>query len=366
MKKALIVTMHSIINYGSFYQTIATMALLRNVGCDSDILDYRPLTKRGCYFLFSSLFEEKFKIKRLISDIIYFPSKFCRLVRFRKQQKMYYSSTRIFRSYDDVKKANLKYDIYLTGSDQVWNPVSNHGLDPVFFLDFLSTEKKIAFSASIGEECFSEKQIERLKSFLCNYNAISVREKSAMTFINETCGVDSIVSLDPTLMIPSEEWKNILPIDHVKLPLQKYVLAYILGRENRVMKYAKKIAAEKGLQIVKIGGALIKNPPGVINRVSIDPVAALAYFKNAEYVVSNSFHGTALSIAFNRQFITTSNALNSRFSNILSLCGLEDRFVVDDFDIKRALSIIDYNEVNSIVNYMRRKSYCFLEKAINS
>ena len=367
-KKIALITMHDIINYGSFFQTVATEDIFRSLGCEVEVIDYRPDRRRGINIYFSLL--NSFGIKNIartvLSGILSFPFLYTRKRNFKRCYDKYYDLTKLYKNYDELIADPPKADIYCVGSDQVWNIITNQGLDPAYFLEFANDSYKMSFSSSLGIEQLNEEQCKFLKKGLERFRYISVREKSSQLYLQQILKRNDIkYVLDPTECITAERWTELLELDEIDIPRHPYVLLYILGREKRVVNYGKMIGKELDCSLIKVGGDLIRFVPNCKDMSTCNPVTLMALFRSATFVITNSFHGTALAIEFGRQFITTSNKNNPRFESILSLYNLSERFVTDDFDLKKSMKKIDYNNVNSIINTMRINTFDFAKDAVN-
>ena len=272
--------------------------------------------------------------------------------------------TKAYTSANEIRGDLWDYDLYVTGSDQVWNVAHNNNrFDGVYFLQF-SKGKKIAFSASIGTDSFPNEYIEQIKELLSHYLKISVREAGAVSVLNEI-GIRNVTHvLDPTLLYSKDEWIKMLPCDSF-VKTEPYLLIYTVeDNEERVYEIAKQIAKEKKLAIYQVSGAIIKknsNSKKCFSNAS--PELFLRLVADADFMVVSSFHGTAFSVNFNKQFITVApNRFNSRVRNLLRMFGLEERYV--DSDIELNYNAIDYDKVNMLLGRQRFISEDFIDKSL--
>lgn len=364
----LIVTMHRGNNYGSALQVYALSETLKTLGHNPIVLDYIPPRinfKSGVKHALKSLcrigpIREKYDALRGLMILI--SSKLLYDSFFRKNINL----TKPYYSIDALKKDCPQADIYMTGSDQVWNSFHNKGIEYAFYLDFVPDKAtRIAYAASFGKECLDEWEIPETKRLLEQYQAISVRESSAVNILGEM-GIPGVVVLDPTFLLSKDEWLKRLPPLKVK---EKYLLIYsVEPNKNNLIAYSKLIADKLGLKIYLVEWGLRKYN-GVDKMLSLlSPLRLLSYFYNASFVVASSFHGTALSINMNKQFVSIApSKFNTRVKSLLNLVKLNQRyFDKDTFQIKPALMPIDYTEVNAILSELRYKSMSFLTSAINS
>lgn len=259
-------------------------------------------------------------------------------------------------------------DVYLTGSDQVWNSFYNRGIDKSYFLDFTPKGKKrICYAASIGMPSFPEQEKDETKRLLKNYHEITVRELSAKQILADM-EISSEVVLDPTLLLNKEQWEQIAE-KYTFTEDEPYLLTYSVeyGKEDSYIKhYAKKIAEKKGLKLYHItyGGKPFDNYYDKVYSYAT-PDKFLNLMLHASFVVVSSFHGTAFSINFNKSFITVSpKKFNSRIMSLLEITGLKSRMVTDSSSPIESFDEIDYSSVNRILDGERMKSIKILSKML--
>lgn len=366
--RILIVTMHRGNNYGSALQVYALSEALKTFGHYPIILDYIPQRinfKLGVKHTLKSLcriapIREKYNALRGLMILV--SSKLLYDSFFKKNVNL----TKAYYSIEALKKDCPQADIYMTGSDQVWNSFHNRGIEYTFYLDFVPDKAtKIAYAASFGKECLDEWEIPETKRLLEKYRAISVRESSAVKIL-EKMNISGTVVLDPTFLLSKDEWLKRLPLLRIK---EKYLLIYsVEPNKNDLIAYSRLIADKLGLKIYLVEWGLRKYN-GVDKMLSLlNPLKLLSYFYNASFVVASSFHGTALSINMNKQFVSIApSKFNTRVKSLLNLVKLDQRyFDKDTFQIEMALMPIDYTRVNAILSELRYESRSFLKTAINS
>ncbi len=366
MKKVLIVTMHRGDNYGSALQVYALSECLKNIGrggyCPV-VLDYIPervsLAKRlrdalKRIFLSRSASDLKVSVRGVL---IILSNWRC----FNKFFNRELSMTRRYGSYEDVVKDGICADVYMTGSDQVWNSFHNRGIEPVFFLKFAPDgTRKISYSASFGKSCLEDWEKEETRKLLSRYDAISVRELSARQIV-EGLGLSCEVVLDPTFLLDLSEWEK-RSIAHREK--DRYVLIYSVEPDKQsAIEVARRIADRMGVKVFMVEWG--RRPyPGVDKMISlVDPLMLIDYFLKAEFIVASSFHGTALSINLCRPFVSLTPArFATRVKSILEIAGLPERMCApDEFDLDEALEAIDYEAVAGRLAKERKKSVNFLE-----
>lgn len=353
-----IITFHAAINYGAVLQAYALSSYLKKMGHEAEFIQYYPSAVLG------GGIKSRYKLWGL------HPSDYLiafRQVRFRAFRKKYLKETsQVFRSVEELD-ALSGYDAYICGSDQIWNGhITGGKLDPAYFLSFAKEGcRKIAYAASTGSDSFMDKEgaSELLKSFA----SISVRERGLVSEAERLSEkpVQSVV--DPTL----------LPVDYSELicPKQKrYILLYTFQRGANTYRQAKLLSKLTGLPIINIGA--IVNPrkhPGKI--VCPSPAQFVSLFCNADYVVTNSFHGTVFSVIFERPLfsfaLTGDHASRStRMTDFLNNVGLGDRFYSNAADLTQndidLASNVDWDHAVGRLKELRTISEEFLRKSLSN
>ncbi len=348
-----VITRHAPSNYGSLLQSIATLNILQRMGHDVSIIDYiRPddlglnKVKQEASLKGGSL------IKKLIYTLVRYPIEKLAELRFRKMRQKHLKTTKCCSSIEDL--AGLQADYFMTGSDQVWGPMVNGKYDPAYFLDFVKNGKKIAYAASFGKAKLDENTANEYKQLLSRYEKIAVREDSAVELI-KGWGVTNCVGqvIDPTLLLSDEEWKDLLDVKDSKT--EPYILIYQIHNDPKLSQYAKDLAVQKKLKLIRVNPFLHQCFRGGRFRLCPDVKEFLELINNAAYIVTDSFHGTCFAINFNKRFveILPNNATGTRNQSILALTGLSSRIVTNFEDFSIVDSNIDYNSVNNILKTER-------------
>lgn len=368
-----IITLHNVKNYGSVLQSLATQIILEKKGYEVEFINYYRKNLIDENILKDNLENSKFfslnPITKLIGKII-LPKTINKQIKvfndflnkyIKTTKKRYYS----FRELqDDIPKA----DIYCTGSDQMWNSEWNNGIERAFYLDFLPDEEpRFALSSSFGRDEIKDKEEEEeIAKMLKKYRAISVRESSGINILNKI-GIENVEQvLDPTLLLDKNMWKKILENKELEKKEEKYILVYQLNMKNKEFdNYVKKLSKKKKVPVIRVSinnyqrfkyGKLI-DTPSVLD--------FLDYFINAEYIITDSFHGTAFSINLNKKFICVfPKKFSARLQSILELTGLEDRKLKSIDDLNQIDNKIDYDKVNEILNRERGKTNNFIDRAL--
>lgn len=355
--KVGILTFQQAINYGAVLQLYALQHVLQKLQIDTDVINYiSPKLKQDYKVI-------RFKTLKDFLAKIFVAKAFCeRKRKFENFEKTYLNLTDKFYAKEELVLASKNYDYIISGSDQVWNYLITN-TDTTYLLDFVKDRnKKLSYAASFGVSSIPANLKELYKNLLKDFKGISVREKQGQNIIKELCNLDVSVVLDPTLLLNKNEW---LKLNFSKQKRQKYILVYCLRKSNLLNGMAKILKRETGFELV-ILSPRTKYTYSKFSAATAGPEEFIELFMNAEYVLTNSFHGTAFSINFNKKFLVdldtkSAQNTNSRLLNILELVNLTGRIVSEPQDIRKMYEEIDYKKVNGILNIERKTSLDYLK-----
>lgn len=366
--KTSVITLHTVKNYGSVLQTYATQKEFEQAGSLVEFVDYWRKDNLDDGLLRkvvtgSSLWGRN-PFLRAVYAAIKFPS-------VRKQIRVFngflkrniHLSPRKYLSMEELKKDPPMADLYCTGSDQVWNSDWNAGIEKPYFLEYVPEGSKcIAYAASFGKEKLTPEEIKIIRPFLQKYSAIAMREPSGIRIINEMGIPGNIQIADPTLLLEVDEWKQLMSDRKIR---QKYLLIYQVNKNWAFDAYAQRLAKKMGLKLVRLAydyhhifkkGHLVCCP-------KVEEWLSLFYY--ADFVLTDSFHGTAFSINFNRQFaVVYPKKYSTRLSSLIKLTGLERRVVEDFNDFSITEQRIDYEPVNRFLREEKIRAKRFLKEAL--
>lgn len=362
MKKIGILTFQNADNYGALLQAYALKMTLHNQGHTVHILNY-----------FCPKLEREYKIVRwpclnlkdIIRQLIHLVMSPCKLYirsRFDGFRKRYLTDT-CFLYPDLISNQTKNYDLFISGSDQVFNPRITD-FDDNFFLSFCSDKtKNHSYAASFGMqmENLTEKERRFLSKNLMNFSHISVREKQGTQIVKALTAQEAQTHLDPTLLITKNQWQSIALFPKKR---RNYVLLYLMHKDNKLIEFAKRLAKLKGLKLLYISQVLDVKKRIPATHITPTVQQWLGLFLNASYVVTNSFHGLAFSINFNKNFflgkLPASWPVNSRLDNLLDITGLQPRLYThftDNYD-----QPIDWETVNQKLAKERQKAFIYLKE----
>ena len=341
-KKIGTMTFHWATNYGAVIQAYALQKYLSDLGYETEIIDYVP--KR------TIMINTLFAIKNRNRDFFHKERK---INQFRREHlKLSEHKIGISRR---LKKYANEYSHIIVGSDQVWNYSFTMGAEGrttlSYFLDFVGQNiKKISYATSFGMDSAPQDYIDVVKPWVSRFDGISVRENTGVD-IAKQLGVNAEIVCDPTLLLKREDYESLLSPSKWETG---YVYSYIL--------HGCEVEMSKIKEVVK------KSHP-YANFISDDGsgiIEWLTKIRDAEFVITNSFHGMMFSLLFNIPFIVVpvkGSKMNDRISTVLEMVGLLDRIVEDELSIPE--TTIDWETVNSKIEESRRKGKAYLERQLS-
>lgn len=360
-----VITRHAPSNYGSLLQSIATITILERLGHTCEIIDYIRDDEHGLKAVTTSLNGKQGwngnPLKKLAYIALRYPEEKKAELKFSRMRKKYLKLTGRCRTHEDLRL--LDADVFMTGSDQVWGPTLNGQYDEAYFLSFVTGKPRTAYAASFGRTDFTPQILAEYKKLLSTYSGIAVRENSAVDLLTQMGIPCAGQVLDPTLLLTGEEWSK-----RIKRNMEgKYVLVYQLHNNPVLTDYALRFARHTGLPLYRISPTFhqIRRGGKFIYLPDLDEF--LSYIKNCTYFLTDSFHGTAFALNFNKQFIEIlpNNKTGSRNQSILQLTGLTDRILTDFNDFSMADKVIEYTSVNNILAKERQKSIAILKSLLS-
>lgn len=375
-----ILTIHSVNNYGAELQCCALYRKLQKMGYDAEVINFLFGIHHDHDFTGEKLtvpisMKQKLKVKLLpiVQDmfcLFYQKNKALRNKRFDEFHATYNNLTKtVYPSVCSLNEANFDYDVFCIGSDQVWNYEKGYSLEPFFACFDKKGTKKISYGSSIGLSSLSKEAEDVFKRELSGFTSLSVREQQASDLLQKLLNKDVDVVLDPTLILNSKEWLEVAKTD--MCPKEKYVLVYIVTIKpcDYVLEVARKVAKEKGLKIVRICRDAYPEHSGndVEEILTAGPSDFVGLFANAEFVVTNSFHGTVFSINFSKPFysvIKSRHSTNSRLTSILQKLALEDRILAVGSPLPE-IKDIDFTIPAQRLEAEREHSFSYIKKALD-
>lgn len=343
-----IITIHKSPNYGASLQTFALYEFIKQQGYDVEIIDllrpvfkeYKPSIKFKPYQHYKPTFKQR--IKNVIHT--FFPYKkngnlnlsidqYVNSLSIEKINEFnsYIKYSKTYYSIEDLYKNPPQYDIYITGSDQVWNPTQNYCLEP-YFLTFVQKGKKISYASSIGIEELTLREQKDFSKWLKSYNAISVRETTAKNLLSglvKNLHIEKVS--DPTFLLDSDFWSKLA----IKPDIKNYILVFTLEFDYSMVNYALEIGKQSQKRVVVLNQKQpISKTNDYLSILDAGPKDFLGYIANADLVLTDSFHCTVFSIILKTvnfyTYIAPWNIRGSRIKDLLQTFHLESHLLKQD------------------------------------
>lgn len=373
-----IMTWYKYQNFGTALQAVALPYVLKKNGYDAKLIDYTPrrIGKVECkdYPLFKMIYKKAISV-------------FLGKYKSKERDELFkafldkVSKTEPTNTYSELANLSRGFDAIICGSDQIWSPLC---FDDKYYLSFVSNpNKKIAYAPSFGVASIKNKLIkQQISDLLEDFTYLSVREQQGADIISELCEKNTQVVLDPTLLLSSDEWDDIIDYTKIEKKInetikQKYIVCYFLGDGIKYKNYVKSFSKRTNLPVFCIpmqnkglydSKTIFKMP------FDVGPAEFVGLIKNAEYVLTDSFHAFAFSVIYNKKFIIferfkkgDSQNQNSRIYNLANILSLNHCIV--DYHKKGTVltdDSIDYCKVNKVLDVEKRKSLDYLFKSIGN
>lgn len=339
-------------SYGASLQMCGLYHTLVSLGVDAEVIHYKNTFMAEKRHIKSS---SKSGIRKIAAELL---DSF-RKAKFREfEQQLTVFPQRCLCEKDDLEEVAERYDFVICGSDQVWNPDIT-GEDLNFFLCFCDDAKRISYAASFGMEelplTFSVKAKEELKRF----SAISVREEQGARIVSELLGSDCRIVLDPSMLVSRERWETM----EKKLPglPEKYIAKFIFNYDENVEKRITELSEKTNLPVVTVGGSILSKLKKGIYTGPIGPKEWLYVLNHAEHIVTDSFHGAAFSVIFQKDvYVSLASSTNSRLKTLVHTFSLEERVIGEGLSREE----IDYRYIQRVMEEKRQTSLDFLKCAL--
>lgn len=362
-KKIGILTFHRAENYGAVLQCYALLNTLKGMGMEVEVIDYFPKSIKQAYKIWEWKKIKPFNLKSYA--ILFFKQVFS--LNYRIKRKLLFS--RFIKNHitlsPNFQSNKQEYDLLIMGSDQIWNPILTHGFDPYFtgYIDNeIKTKKCITYAVSYGNCPLTDENLNYLKDCLKNFKSISVREKSALEVLNPLTDNNIYQVLDPTLLLPARIWDDLACKD--RLINEKYILIYQVIYKPDIYKAAAKIAKQYGAKIVEIKGHIKLTGNGADKVIQVtSPNRFVELIRDAECVITSSFHGTAFSIIYKKDFYfhPVGDQRDERSKSLLQSLKLTDRIINDSNQIE--FCSVNYKEAEVELKKLKEESLEFLTES---
>lgn len=366
MIKIGILTYHSGFNYGACLQAYALQTTLKKkFGYDSEIINFETDAFVSSREMFS---RKPRRLKEFIKNITRLP--YWKSLHERERMFNSYTfdvlkSTPRYKTEEEVKQHAEDYDCIICGSDQIWNLThvkDDPAITPLFFLNFPKKQRRVAFSASFASFTkIAHLHEEEFMPWIKEFDSISIREQDGYEYLKSK-GIDCELTLDPTILLDKEDYE---PICKPRLIKEKYVLMFGWNTNSDLVQAAKQVSKKLGLPVYNIVPPPRKMFCGIPRKLDVGPCEFLSMIKNAEFVVTNSFHGTAFSTTFEKPYVSiVSGKADTRMHSLLAQLGLSDHLVTkDNIDVDKMLAT-DFTPVRDRKKALRQTSFDYLKNAL--
>ncbi len=355
--KVSVLTLHSVRNYGTQLQAYATQELLKQHFDEVDFIDYRRYDTFGIGLLKSYAKGSNIRMLAALPTILYW--KFM----FEGFQKKYLNIAKPYNlNQNTVKNIEFDSDAYIVGSDQVWNSGWNGGVIPTMFLDFVPDNiPKYSFSSSFGTDKLSKEEVNETQKYIDRFKYITVREASGVDILKKQFNFNNVDQIiDPTMLMPTEFWRKLAGKRKIK---EKYILVYNLNRSKEFDDYAKELERKTGYKLYRFCtrfDQILRNGKSLVIPSIFD---FINYIDNAEIVLTDSFHATALSIKMNTKPICIyPKNYSNRISEFLTLVNALDCHAKDYNDFSPLENEIDFEYAHKVLDSEGKKANKYLER----
>ena len=336
------ITCHNVYNYGASLQAFALQHYLEQKGHDVEIINFRPWYNRGGYNMFSlPPVSRSYKMTQWCPPLRWLvaPIRNRHLLKTYGRKTAFDHFTQRFLHvtnalYEDSEQLRVNppaADLYIAGSDQIWNTDMHNGHEPAYFLDFGDDSiRRISYAASFGIGQIGKGNESWIKKQIVRFDAVSVREKAGVGILRNLGFNEVVQVMDPVFLISPSDWKETTVGFARKYNVVKdgYILLYDFIDDGRIGIFAEECAKQTGLPIVAINDCK-RNSYATHNINNAGPLEFVLLILNASIVISNSFHATAFSCIFGKDFYTfplSTQQNSSRMTDLLEQLGVMDRF----------------------------------------
>lgn len=369
--KVGIITFSASHNCGSMLQAFALQEVIkRRCGANVEIIDFANAGSRKVYNLIAWELS-RYAIIHNWNCLTHLPTMLKVKKDYEDFSDNYLNKTsKSYRNEAQLKELEKRYDLVIAGGDQVWNVRVADGSD-AFFLNFVNNVRKVSYSPSLGGTNIlkSGKNLDVYRKYLSEFEAISVREPNGKKWLEQLTGRSVKIVADPTLLLTPEEWQEYLPVPDIK---EDYIFNYAFYHNYKNINLAlQKISEKVGLPIyimdIKSWAIYRLDKFNIKKYQQTGPLAFLGLMKNAQLVLTQSFHGTLFSALFNKCFWSynwekMTHGEDDRATAILEQLGLKDRYkMIDELVNMNVMDPIDFKECNKNIDHLRQDAMDYID-----
>lgn len=363
-KRSATITWITYHNFGTFLQAYALQQYIMQRGWNNAILDDSTMIEIHMNW--------KYQIKKFLMRI--FQTSYRKYEQSRKYSDSLFDEFKhkcliIDNEIDNLSKLDEKYDIYICGSDQIWNPFSLENPNSGFYYASFAKKKKIAYAPSIGVSEVPQQYQTKLKELANSFDFLSAREQQGVEVLHELTNKNVVKVVDPTMLLNTEQWNMLLP-QNAPCDKEKYILAYFLTPNQTFIRTALDYAKQKELRL-KIFFTDKSYYNYKCDLITASPIDFIHYIRNATCLFTDSFHGSIFASIFHIQFFTfkrfkqTATSQNSRVENLLKMMGISERLLDEDnCDSVYKFPDIDFEQVDYNLAPLIKKSKEYIDKTL--
>lgn len=358
-----IITIQNSSNYGAMLQTYALQSFLEKYDYLVEVINYdNPYMSKGLDLIRHGT--NLIEIYYMALDLLNFRARKKMIHNFHSFSRDYLNLTRKYSKSELLHGISESYDVYISGSDQIWNPNVTAGeVDEVYFCGMAQKGSRvISYASSFGGYDFlDESKNEKIKSLLKKYSAISTRETGYIEKVTCLTGKRIIKVMDPVFLLSKDEWYSSMNIQVITG--KPYILIYVMSKHAEVLEKVLQMNEGKNFDIIMFGETLIRKK-NIHYVMDAGPKEFLSFFRNASFIVTNSFHGTAFGLIFNKNIRVLNNAKNmNRIYDLLEALNL-GAILIKDENILEMDGQIDYEAVNKYLKMLIDESKKYLTKEV--
>ena len=361
-----LVGMHNVDNYGAILQLFSLFVYLKNFGKPVMINYQNP---KFLSYLSVIRYNGLSSYKSVLKDLIRLTSRVIFIYKLKKFLKNNFNFTKKINEREfNTKKFLKKFSCLFVGSDQVWNPditSDKNQLNKVYFLNTKIKIPKFSYSSSFGGKFFNKYQIKKINKYLSSFKKISIRESKSLRLINKANQLKTNHSCDPVFLHTKTFW-NILA--KKTKPNFNYILVYSVARSKLIKKVTTSLKKKTNYKIITIDNNLIANTNYDYKIASAGIEDFLYYFKNAKFVVTDSFHGVCFSLIWKKKFISvvSNNYYGFRINNLLNRISCQKNI----FRYADKINDLKYYKISNLsikkMEYFKKKSENYLKSCFNN
>ncbi|KAA3146029.1 polysaccharide pyruvyl transferase family protein [Akkermansia sp. BIOML-A67] len=354
-------------NCGAVLQAYALQQVLRSLGHSSEIIQYR---KQFPFHL------RNYLRKSPAATLSLWKSHVLKRLYQQKNIRCLTLSCRKYHSLSELENGKLRYDLYITGSDQIWNSgiTADGELDPVYFGTFApSSSRLVSYAASMGQGIDLARHPDQLRQYLARYDAISIREVNIAEKLEEVIGRKVSVCMDPTLLLFAHDYSDLVQRETDKDTCPSpYLASYVLYPIGDSEGYMKKYAREHHLRWVNLVNSASGEHFKKALNTRVTPEKWLCYIKNSQCIICSSFHAVVFALIFHKPFVyicpENQKTGNARLLSLLGMLGLQDRYLskLNEQALSLLSEEIDWKKVDRVIEQQRADSLAFLKNAVTN